>query len=214
MLPDVAADWNLAFKRLIGLDKGISFLARVILVTGDNASGKSLLRRMLNLSFRKLDLEVIHLSQEGRAQSGIIRAVVYGSEEDEATGAISAHILDTGFKQKREKPYVLIYDEPEIGMGEEAQMGAGIFLREKLTVLPEKCEGAVIFTHSRLLVEGVKDVPGLRFVHLGNTYKTVDDWLNRKLVPISPADLVKRGHDNWVRVNDFLTEKKKGTKKA
>lgn len=209
MIPNVASGWNDEFKDLIGLGHSVSFSAEFLLITGDNACGKSLLRRMLNASLRKVDISVIHLSQQGRSTEGFGRAMIYGSEADEATGVISAKVIVNGFKQNRDKPYILLYDEPEIGMGEEAQMGIAQFFRESFKQLPLNCEGVILFTHSRILVSGLADC--MQFIHLGNQYQTAGEWLRRKLVPLSPQELVDRGHENWGRVQDFLNAGKKGT---
>ena len=191
--------------KAIGLEHAQWDSAQLLLVTGNNASGKSVFRRLCQ-SFLRDEGEVIHLSQQGRAKGGIERVFIYGNEEDEATGIISANCLIKAFRTSRgrEKPHILVFDEPEIGMGEEAQIGAATFIKEQFDDIPKHLMGIVIMTHSRHVVTILKDVPHCGFIHLGNTYKTADEWLSRPLVPLSPQQLTKNGIDKWHEVSAAL----------
>lgn len=207
MLPSLTL--NPKLHHLLGLPPSIP-TSTILLVTGDNASGKSLFRRVLATYYQKQQLETITLSQQARSQSGLPRAVIYGDEEDEATGAISANALSKSFHQ-RTKPYVLIFDEPEIGMGEEAQLGAAIFLQQHCSNLPQNCEGIVLFTHSRILISSLKHMT--HFIWLHHPNHSVNDWLNRTLLPILPSELVKKGKEKWHQINDYLKDKNENDNK-
>lgn len=124
MIPPVFKDIKPEFLELVGM-KGVTWRGKELLVvTGANASGKSLVRRLFQVFVKKRGFEVIHLSQEGRDAGGFARVFVYGSEGDEATGVISAKTLVKGFRtsRNRDNEHLMIYDEPEIGMSEEAEM--------------------------------------------------------------------------------------------
>lgn len=206
MIPNVLEDVRPEWLEALGIPKDCCKGARVLVVTGDNAAGKSLFRRLLTVFLGKRKVEVIHLSQQGRATAGFQRAMIYGSEDDEATGAISAHTLLTGFKtsRARDKDHVLIYDEPEIGMSEEVQLGAGYFIVQQLADFPPKLRGLVIMTHSRHIVSAAMRCDGAKFVNLGGKYKTAEEWLNRPLRPVNIEDVKKAGHENWQKFSKLL----------
>lgn len=207
MLPNVLQDVRNEWLEALAISKDCLDQASVVVVTGENAAGKSLFRRLLTAHLNKRDIQVIHLSQQGRATSGVVRAMVYGSEEDEATGAISCHTLLTGFttSRGREKDHVLIYDEPEIGMSEEAQMGAGEFIVNELVGnWPQKLLGYVVMTHSRHIAGQLMKINGAKFVNIGGKYKTAEEWINRSLVPIPPAMVKEAGRANWAKFSKLM----------
>lgn len=78
------------------------------------------------------------------------------------------------------KDRFLVFDEPEIGMGEETLMGLINLLNEKFNPLPTDIYGVLVITHSRLVVENLKS----DFINIEGMNR--EEWLNRKIIP---ADL-------------------------
>src|ERR1700753_1086144 len=67
---------------------------KLCIITGGNVSGKSLLRKVIHTQYSSRKIEYISVSQEARcSSSGIERAFIYGSEEDESTGYNSVKTL-------------------------------------------------------------------------------------------------------------------------
>ena len=92
--------------------------SKLCVITGPNASGKSLLRKILHNHHHDKKIEYIVTSQEKRcASSGIERVLIYGSDEDESTGCNSIKtllkVIKTG--KSRESSFSIMLDEPEIG---------------------------------------------------------------------------------------------------
>lgn len=94
---------------------------RVLLVTGANASGKSLAFRLIAQMARNHDIWCVTLSIRERTGVGtegmerMRRAFIYGDEETSSTGATSAAVVQSGFRNiNGEKPALLGLDEPEI----------------------------------------------------------------------------------------------------
>lgn len=205
MIPNIVRNMKPELRELLGLEREWNGVETLIVV-GPNASGKSLLRRLITVLCRKGKVEVIHLSQEGRSSSSCVTALVYGSEFEFATGYNSAGVLLNGFKtsRKREKEHVLLFDEPEIGLGEEAQLGAGEFLREQMDDKPPMLRGLAVMTHSRHIVEALKDLPKARFLDISGQYKTADEWLGRRLKPMSLRQIRDDGIRKLRRIAKLL----------
>ena len=188
--------------------------ARIMVVTGNNASGKSLVRRMYQKSGKEHKMEVIHISIEGRSGSGGfggMKSFVYGSEDDEATGLNTARTLVAGFKTFRGRTTSVlgVYDEPEIGMSEELQHGMVDFIVRNAADWPEQLQGLILMTHSRIIAEGVcRRCENTAFVNLGGLYPTIDSWLNREIIPISLEDALAGGDERWSAVQKLFNEKK------
>lgn len=157
---------------------------KFLVVTGDNAAGKSMLRRCFSAVANGDKIEAMALSMEFRCASGYIeRAFVFNDESNNATGVTTLDTITGGIRNSRSrsddgKDHMLIWDEPEIGMSEELQHVSCDFLIEELQNWPEHLQGVVIMTHSRIFVERLVGA-GATYVHLGGKYKTAQNWLNR-----------------------------------
>ena len=212
MIPNILIEVHPDFLKALGIKKdAYTESARILVITGDNASGKSFLRRIFHHFFKAIHkLETIHLSQEARATGGIERAFVYGDEGDHSTGYITAGTFVTGFRTSRgrEGEHVLIWDEPEIGLGEEAQIGAGEFFVKELSDWPKNLRGLIVMTHSRHIVSALMGVDGSQFINVGGKYATADEWLNRKLVPIPPSVVKDKGLEKWRQLSDAFAKVK------
>lgn len=95
---------------------------RVLLVTGENASGKSLAFRLIAQLAGNHGIEPMTLSIRERTGAGthemarMRRAFIYGEEETSSTGSTSASVVQAGFRNLggRNGPALLAFDEPEI----------------------------------------------------------------------------------------------------
>lgn len=94
---------------------------RVLLITGANASGKSLAFRMVAQLADSHGIYAITLSIRERTGDGTFemsrmrRAFIYGTESTSSTGAVSARVVQAGFHNADgDKPAILGLDEPEL----------------------------------------------------------------------------------------------------
>jgi hypothetical protein len=178
---------------------------RLCVITGPNASGKSLVRKILAARYQQNHVEYIHTSQEKRASSsGIQRVFIYGDEAEDSTGFNSVKMVLTAIRtgQGREKPFGLMLDEPEIGCSEETAAAIGIRVARDLETMTH-LDGLYIITHSRALVA--------RLLQLEPTHwrleddETLTNWAFRLTRPVeSLEDLIKTGHARWGAVNGML----------
>lgn len=94
---------------------------RIVLIVGENASGKSLAFRLLQQicgdhSIVAIDLSIRTRAGLGRGEmSHMKRAFMYGDEYERSTGATSASVVRRAFANlDREQPAALLMDEPEL----------------------------------------------------------------------------------------------------
>lgn len=189
--------------------------AKLIIAAGENASGKSFYRRLVQIDCQDRKVECIHISVEGRRRisESPWLVFVYGDEERDSTGSNSASTILTGIStsRKRESKHVIVFDEPDLGMSEGASMGAGTALAEFLTNPPEHLEACVLITHSRHLLAKLKDVPN-HFLHFGKEVHDIDSWVNRPVVERSLEDLKETNHKRYKNIQGIINERKKKKK--
>ncbi len=179
-------------------------------ILGANGAGKSMFRRMLSLYMKRETglKEVIHVSMEQRTGGGVRAAMMFGDETWESTGTISAHAVKTGISTstKREHDHALLWDEPDLGMSDEAAAGAALMIAEFVRNLPSHNKGVFITTHSRVLVSMLAE--NAHYIHLGlspdTAPRTLQDWLNRPIVPCLPEDIAKASHQRFLLITKLL----------
>lgn len=159
----------------------------VLVVAGDNATGKSLIANMLaSRAYFSHGVEPMIVSMSERTRSGMLRAFTYGGEDYRATGEVSlnvsfkaigaiAHRLD---EDKGRSRALVILDEPDVGLAEGFSHAFGCKLGQQINDLPKsKRWGVVVISHSREMVRGLVDTldkaPG--FAHT-DTPKTLAQW--------------------------------------
>lgn len=187
------------------LDPGES---RLVLITGDNATGKSFLRRLITSALRQENIECMHLSQQGRSESGIQRAFLYGDEECQSTGYISSYGIRKGIQtcQGRTNKHVLWLDEPDLGLSDEYAAGAGIEIKDFILKIPELTFCVFLVTHSKAMVKELLPCKPWH-LRLGGCLE-LTSWLNREIKPKSLADLKEYQHKKSQRISEIMNRKK------
>lgn len=210
MLPNRLFNLKPEFAKELGVPANFSTTnTSVLVVVGSNASGKSFLRRYVQASLREKNVEVLALSHELRTKGGMMSAFVYGDEAWQSTGAITAGTFLAGVKtmKTRDHSHVVIWDEPEIGMGEELQVGCADWLFASLKPWPKLLLGIILLTHSRFWARRAMACPKARFLSLDG-HPTLDDWLNREIKPMDPETLTRHAGEKFRRLNQMLDQEK------
>lgn len=177
-----------------------------VVVVGENASGKSFLRRVIAYLCQQSNLECIHTSMQERVQStGLKRIMVYGEETESATGYNSANLILGSMRtcQSRENPHVMVWDEPELGLSDNSAAGVGVALRDFLRVPPAHTLAQVIITHSRALAQQLLDLDP-HYLHLGSESppKSLLEWMRAPITPRSISDILLAGKGRYRLVED------------
>lgn len=129
----------------------------LIIVTGENATGKSLFCRAIGILYKQVDkIESIRFGMETRCTEGMHRIFINaGSESDESTGVNSIHAVLGGCNTSngRENPHVLIMDEPETGLSPAYTKALGLYIKRFYEQRSKKLKLLMVATHSPSLVE-------------------------------------------------------------
>ena len=196
--------------KLIDISDNIK-IGKISILTGSNSSGKSLIRKIMIQSIAaQLNCEpknglVISTSQERRTTNNPNFGALSGSMLDDGWVATSTSTVRqiNGVINQGQKCFVII-DEPEIGMGEELQLGLCEYLNEKFQTLTG---GILIITHSKHIVKNLKhdlffNIDGM----------TEEEWLNRIPKPKNIAEFEKEATDLFVAIRDRQNNKKEEAK--
>lgn len=188
---------------------------RLLVVLGENASGKSFFRRIVQGVCKETKTECIHLSMEARRTISYNPwlAMVYGDEEHDSTGFNSASMVTTGVRtcQGRETKHVIFWDEPDVGLSENGAAGVGLVLRDFIKAPPEHTVAAIVVTHSKPLIQPLAELnPHYLFLGEGEVPPTLGDWLKTPVVPRHPDEILKMGRKRFRLIDRVL----KGLKEA
>ena len=188
---------------LVEIIKSIN-LSKVTVLTGRNSGGKSLIRKQIATRLAKESgknkVRIPHASQQLRTEvspeHGAFSTFAHDLEWL-ATSKSTIDIIEKVFNVK-EADYLII-DEPEIGLGEELQLGLADWLNSKIATYPT---GVMIICHSRILVNNLKFD---NFINLEGM--SLEKWVNRTPVKISVEDFLEFSHEMFIKVRDRLKSK-------
>jgi hypothetical protein len=191
ILPDLAR-WTAEESRAFG-DEESPFHAsvtegdpRLLLIVGENASGKSLAFRLIAQIANQHKVLPVTISIRERTGGGsgghesMRRTFMYGDEHEKSTGANSARVVETGFHNlERDSAAILGLDEPEIGLSDGYAEALGEFIGARAASAAGKSCGVMVVTHSRRLARGL--VRGLgaapTFMTMTEEPSGMDDWI-------------------------------------
>jgi len=176
--------------------------SRLCLVLGPNASGKSLLRRLVGSTCRAKNIEHMGISMELRADNLGPRMFVFGSETDQSTGENSTRSVLGGIRtcRGRTEPHVVFWDEPDIGLSDGYARGMGRTLAAFARDIPEHTVAAFVVTHRKALVRELLPV-NPHVVFMGDEgAASLDEWLARDEEPQDIEGLKDRSLATWQRV--------------
>lgn len=188
MATESAKDWNPHIDRILQVLHSIQ-PHRLTILTGPNASGKSLIRKQLThylmdslgLPRDKPCVASISLSSRMSRSDGVPN--FFYEDDTEATSINSIRLLKAVLKTSDR---YLVFDEPEIGMSEETQLATALFLNDKKKELLDRNLGILLITHSRVIAANIDNDD---FLSVDPQYTSKEAWLNRTLVPTDLSTL-------------------------
>lgn len=140
---------------------------KILLVTGENAAGKSFFFQALHGWARAhFDLVGISVSIRERTGSGrsedggMRRMMMFGDESVQSTGACSVGVIERAFDNISEARRFLMLDEPELGLSDGYAIALGRYLAQQASAMPEGSAGLVVVTHHRGLARALADELG------------------------------------------------------
>ncbi len=181
---------------------------KLVIITGPNACGKSVLRKILHNRASEAKLMYVNTSQEGRIQSsGLERLMLYGTETDDSTGYNSVKQLTKCFQSIKsyEKPCVVMLDEPEIGCSEEVQAAIGQRIAQEWSQ-PDNMlavRAFFIITHSRQVVKHALPANPSHW-RLCDDGMSLEQFVNREVVPVNLEQMMADSKETWHAVNRVM----------
>lgn len=183
--------------RIIDVTESIE-TGKVTILTGGNASGKSVIRKLLNTRLsKKLGKKSVtsSVSMELRTSgnAGLMGTGLDHMHSDLPWTSTGEHTIDlvcnllksnTSEKMADENRRYLVLDEVETGMSREVLLGICNLLNSEMDRILKNSYGVLLITHSNDVVRNVKhDV----FINIEGM--TEEEWLNREIVPVDPEDI-------------------------
>lgn len=158
---------------------------KLFVITGENASGKSLFFRAMCELVREDGLLPITVSireRAGTGESGVARlrqTFMFGDEAQQSTGATSVSAVTAALQNlDRDQGTVLGLDEPELGLSDAYAHALGMYIGSETKTIPRACAGVIVVTHSRALVRGLLVGYGARPTAVAlNAPADLDRWL-------------------------------------
>lgn len=185
-----------AIENIISAADKIEF-GRIIILTGENGSGKSLLRKLIphQLKHKNNDevVKVASTSMDSRTglHSGLGGGGVFLRDTEWiATSDNSFYFIKSLLNSVKDR--FVVIDEPEIGMSESLRMSLGHWLNKRLPEVLENNLAVMVITHSKEIVREITAEHD--FINIQGL--TEEEWLDKKPEMI---DL-----DAWEKRNDEL----------
>lgn len=186
--------------------------SKIVFVVGSNASGKSLIGKIIEMVCDENDIVKRSCSMRNRTSGMLGQMMVFGDERDSSTGENSISALKLGINSTvKETDSVLIMDEPDVGLADEFSAAMGQYIAQKVNENYENIGLFVVITHSRRLISYAIEELQSPFskIHVGDENVTFDEWLNRPFKPATVEDLLNlkvKARDTWKKIQKLTKE--------
>ncbi len=182
--------------------------SRLVVIVGENASGKSFLRKLFSGLSRRDSIEFMGLSMQGRRQGAANPMIgfIYGDEEYNSTGQNSAGTVLIGIRTCRERstPHRIFWDEPDIGLSDGWAAGMGIAIRDFALTMPELTQAAFVVTHSKALVRELLPTAPTYICVGTDPPASLAEWVERPASPRPLAELSEEAHQRFRLIQAIL----------
>jgi hypothetical protein len=199
---------------IVPINFDIDNTSKILFVVGSNASGKSLVGRIVELVASEEKIPKRSCSMRNRTSGEFGQRLVFGSEDDSSTGENSVHASIIGLKSTvdSEKSAVLVLDEPDLGLADEYSAALGQHIARTVNEHHEKLGLIVVITHSHPLIDAAITELTVPFskMHVGDASISFDEWRARPFQAATIEELMNLKHksrDTWCRVQKLLDEK-------
>lgn len=153
--------------------------SQALIIYGENVSGKSLIGKLCEAIFRKDGVGSRSASVGNRTASGIEKALIYGDETSQSTGATSFKVLDlcltAGINDNGES--LMILDEPDLGLSPKYSRTLGKYIAEKINEAPDD-KYLVVVSHNADFLESFYSILNIKSSYVGiNTTESLEEWI-------------------------------------
>lgn len=186
--------------------------SKIVFVVGSNASGKSLVGKIIEMVCDESDIVKRSCSMRNRTSGMLGQMMIFGDERDNSTGENSINALNLGLNSTvKEIGSVLIMDEPDIGLADEFSAAMGQYIAQKVNEYYENIGLFVVITHSRRLINHAIAELKTPFskIHVGDENITFDEWLNRPFKPATVEELLNlkvKARETWKKIQKLTKD--------
>lgn len=175
-------------NRIVDIRDSIDF-DKVTILTGENGGGKSFIRKQIQLICKNKSIPCWTVSMDQRAgfDSNGTGMIVFSRDCEWLPSSVNTFDRMRDFGTKTHDTFGIL-DEIEIGMSEESQCGAALYINKQLEEFRKNNRGLLIITHSRHIV---RYVDADEFINIEGTTK--QEWLDREIIP---TDFDSLDHDS------------------
>ncbi len=175
--------------------------SKLVVATGENATGKSFFRRVISAALKKSGVEPMPVSMELRAGGGIVSAFIFGDEGRQATGEVTANSVLGGFTTSagRKNRHAIIWDEPDVGLSDDYAAGAGLEIRDFVEKSGEPLFLCVVSSHRKVLLEQLLPLKP-HHVRFGDRM-TLDEVVRSRPSPKRLEELRERSHALFLKLS-------------
>jgi hypothetical protein len=187
----------------------------LVVIVGENASGKSFARRCVQFIASNEKVETISISMERRAGgdvTGGMRGFIYGTEDWQSTGENSVGTVLGGIRtcQGRDTPHVMFWDEPDLGLSDSWAAGVGVAIRKFVDDPPKHTRAVFVVTHSKPLVAQLVDFePHYLYLGDGDAPPSLAEWMKTPIIPRDIELLKEQSHERFLRIQKILDRVRK-----
>lgn len=156
--------------------------ANVFIIYGENASGKSLITKILRNRLYDENITTRTVSMAERTTPGVKRAFLFGDDDTQSTGETSFTFLSKAFggmiNDEQGDKTVAIFDEPDLGLSSRYARALGKYFSEKEKELDNN-KAIVIISHNEHFIKAFLKHTESNVSTLGiNTKQSIDEWIN------------------------------------
>jgi energy-coupling factor transporter ATP-binding protein EcfA2 len=186
--------------------------SNVLIIYGDNASGKSLICKLLEQQIRNYGATSRSACIRNRTQGGIEKAIVYGEEGSQSTGQTSFKSLKLCLKSTNNslEEALAILDEPDIGLSPKYSKAMAEYISLHIKEFNES-KYTVIVSHNHSLIQHIIFNLNNNVSSLGiNTDLKLSEWMrNDNKASIEELEnIYQLGFENWTAIEKVLSRKK------
>lgn len=186
---------------------------KVVIMYGDNASGKSLFSQIFEVTFRGKKAEkkmpVRAACMRNRTASGMEKAMIFGDEGEQSTGATSVSVaqkcINTTLNEK--DGALAILDEPDVGLSDRFQAAFGQWIAQEASKFDT--QGLLIISHSKILISSFLEHYKEPVNYVGVcTVQNYSQWASNQ-TPASIKELLnlsEYGYRKWRAINKILRD--------
>lgn len=184
--------------------------SRLVVCVGDNASGKSVFRRIVSQLCQRDKIEPIRISMEGRTTSTMF-GMVYGDEGWESTGVCSARTVLKGIEtcRSRNRRHIMFWDEPDLGLSDVWAAAMGRSICEFVQSMPKKTVATFVVTHSKALVRQLLPARPTALFFGEVKYNSLEDWIAQEPPPCDLQELMGVGRHRFLKIQTLMDTLKK-----